>query len=932
MSWLYRYSIRHPKRVIALAVLITVSLAPGILRLRLRTDGHALVPADAPEIQQDNRIREDFGLDDPVVVFIRSSDALGLFNTHTLQLVQDLTDDFQKLEGVRPANVFSLATEVSDKVFPGTLRFRRFLDPIPQTPQELSTLRKDMLDVRLYNGTLISRDEKATAIMVGVPSGADRAAFYSRVQDIIARQGTIPETIDIIGAPVAEALLGAHILEDLGVPTSLLGGWSASHETDTRTALPRTLHELRRLIAGSVGLVPLAIAIMALVFVLRFRSVTAAALPLMEVGACLVVIFAVMGWLDVPVYLTTTVMPIILTATGITDEIHVFNRYRHQLFARPDENHVDVLMATMKEMTPPVVMASLTTAIGFLSFAVSSIIPVRTFGLFTALGIIFCMIWSLSVIPAMLTLISPRRFTGRRRDLVSTEPRQLLSGQSDSTKVGGPLVNARFSDRTVFRWIGSVVIHWRALVLLVALFLAVAAPFGIRKIVVQDSWIDGFSQESDFRSATEVFNDQFLGTHILQVCVNAGHQSLSGALTIDAFESRWIKLPGEIVADPQTLVGRRILLRRTGEPGFVGPPSRADELRWSWLSWIQTATRQGDRILVGCEPKNGSALFALRLAPGDTAYYDITTSPFLKPEIIRRIADLESFISGHKDKAVGGVLGPADYVITVNYMSRGRKEAERAIPNNDERIEWLWGEYERLLGYDRRGQLVDSQYGRAIVTVLMKNANFVGTARLMNEIRDYERANLAPHGISLSFAGDVAVSQTLIDAIVGTQVVSVIGSLAGDFLITAMLGRSVIFGLLCILPCSLAILINFAVMGWLGMPLGVATSMFSAMTLGIGVDYAIHLLERYRLLRDCGLDLRDALREAVATTGSAISIDTLAVCLGFGIMLLSQVPANARLGALLVLSFVNCFVATMTILPAMLSLRRQRSVSPRPEL
>ncbi|MEK7757710.1 MAG: MMPL family transporter, partial [Planctomycetota bacterium] len=78
------------------------------------------------------------------------------------------------------------------------------------------------------------------------------------------------------------------------------------------------------------------------------------------------------------------------------------------------------------------------------------------------------------------------------------------------------------------------------------------------------------------------------------------------------------------------------------------------------------------------------------------------------------------------------------------------------------------------------------------------------------------------------------------------------------------------------------------------------------------------------LSRGGGLDVRDALREAVAVTGSAISVDTLAVCLGFGILMLSQVPANARLGGLLVLSLVNCFAATILILPAILSLRRGR--------
>jgi len=907
LAWLYRYSIRHPRRTIAIAVLVTLSVAPGILRLKLRTDGHALVPPDAPEIQHDQKIREDFGLDDPTIVFIRTDHPDGIFNSHTLQLVQDLTDAFEKLEHVHPAGLFSLATEVSDKVFPGTLRFRRFLDPIPQAQNELLALRESLRDVRLYNGTLISNDDKATAVMVGVPSDVNRMEFVQSMSEAIAAQGPVPERIDIIGAPVAEGLMGTHILEDLGVPTSLLGHGPTLADPSIAPRMPRSLYELQRLVGRYVGLVPLAFAIMAVVFFVSFRSVAAVALPLTEVAAALVVIFAVMGWLGIPVYLTTAVIPVILTATGITDEIHVFSRYRHELRRRPDESHVDVLRSTMDEMTPPVLMTTIATAIGFLSFALSTIGPVQAFGFFTAGGIVFCMFWSLSVIPALLTLIDPKRFVKRQRPSETSWP----------------------GLDVLFRRLGGWAVRYRWVVLVGAAALAAVAPLEIRKVVVQDSWIDGFAPRSEFRRATDAFNEQFLGTHILQVCVDAGHEALTGELRADAFDGRWMKFPADVVADPQTLVGRRIRFQRLHDPGFVGPPSRADELRQTWWSWIQSATRQGDRIVVGCDPRRGSALFALRLAPGDTARYDITTSPLLKREVIRRIADLESFIESHHDEAVGGVRGTSDYMATINYLRSGRKEAERKIPVNVEAIEWNWGEYERLRGYDRRRQLVDADYGRSIVTVLMKNANFVGTARLMRDIREYERTNLAPHGISLSFAGDVAVSQTLIDAIVGTQVVSVLGSLVGDFLVTAILGRSLIFGLLCILPSSLAVLLNFAVMGWVGMPLGVATSMFSAMTLGIGVDYAIHLLERYRLSRKGGLDVRGAMTEAVATTGSAICVDTLAVCLGFGILALSQVPANARLGGLLVLSLVNCFVATMLILPAILSVRSRRSQATR---
>jgi hypothetical protein len=114
------------------------------------------------------------------------------------------------------------------------------------------------------------------------------------------------------------------------------------------------------------------------------------------------------------------------------------------------------------------------------------------------------------------------------------------------------------------------------------------------------------------------------------------------------------------------------------------------------------------------------------------------------------------------------------------------------------------------------------------------------------------------------------------------------------------------------------VLLNFAVMGWLNIPLGVATSMFAAMTLGIGVDFAVHVLEGYDLSRGRGVSSEAALVESMARTGPAVVINTLAVALGFGVLTLSQVPANARLGGLTILGMVTCLLATLLLLPVLL--------------
>ena len=223
-----------------------------------------------------------------------------------------------------------------------------------------------------------------------------------------------------------------------------------------------------------------------------------------------------------------------------------------------------------------------------------------------------------------------------------------------------------------------------------------------------------------------------------------------------------------------------------------------------------------------------------------------------------------------------------------------------------------------MRGPEQLRHAVDTNYARSLLTIFLKEANFVDTQKLMDDLRAYEREHLAPLHIRLGFAGDVAVSQSLIRGIVTTQTHSLLWSLAGIYAVTALLGRSLRCGVYAVIPCALSVLINFAVMGWLNIPLGVATSMFAAMTLGIGVDFAVHVLEGFSLSRGRGLSADAALAESMARTAPAVVINAVAIALGFGVLTLSQVPANARLGGLTILGLASCLVASLVLLPVLL--------------
>jgi hypothetical protein len=330
-------------------------------------------------------------------------------------------------------------------------------------------------------------------------------------------------------------------------------------------------------------------------------------------------------------------------------------------------------------------------------------------------------------------------------------------------------------------------------------------------------------------------------------------------------------------------------------------PHRA---RLTWQSRVERAVQRGDEIFLSLAQSDSLTNCWDELRQGAPLRFDVVEQHQLQPEVIQELADLASFIRQRGANEIGGVLGPADYLATTRFMLRYSDPQARRLPQSATEAKYLWNDYRKTLGTQRLRQVVDTNYWESLTTVFMKDANFVDTAKLMSDLREYEREHLAPKGIKIGFAGDVAVSQSLIRGIVSTQMQSLGWSLAGIFLVTSFFGGSWRWGVFCLLPSLLAVVVKFAVMGWAGIPLGVATSMFAAMTLGIGVNCAIHLLAGYQQSRLIGASEAESLSASLRQTGPPALINTLAMSLGFGV--------------LMVLGLLNCFLASVLLLPVLL--------------
>lgn len=167
-------------------------------------------------------------------------------------------------------------------------------------------------------------------------------------------------------------------------------------------------------------------------------------------------------------------------------------------------------------------------------------------------------------------------------------------------------------------------------------------------------------------------------------------------------------------------------------------------------------------------------------------------------------------------------------------------------------------------------------------------------------------------------------AQTMIGEIVHTQISSLALSISAILILLVICFRSVRYGLIGILSSMVAILLLFAIMGYFSIYLGVATSMFASILVGLGVDFSIHLIESYKEYLRHSKQEDEAIKNALKETGPAFLLDAMVISFSFGLMFFSRVPANTRLGMAIVIGYLACFGITMLLLPALLSFRKKR--------
>ena len=221
-------------------------------------------------------------------------------------------------------------------------------------------------------------------------------------------------------------------------------------------------------------------------------------------------------------------------------------------------------------------------------------------------------------------------------------------------------------------------------------------------------------------------------------------------------------------------------------------------------------------------------------------------------------------------------------------------------------------------------KMVDFSYKTAQITAQIKSES---TGVIKKVVKRIEK-KIDHDPIFTMVGGFAPVYSQLVDEVIKGQIISLFLSIVVVAGLVMILFRSLGAGIISIIPLGISLVLLFGLMGYVGIELNFATALLSSIMVGVGIDYTIHFLWRYREERSRGLNTVTAIQLTYRTVGRGIVFNALSVIVGFVILMFSSFPPIRFFGFLIVLSISTCLVGALVLLPSICIVFKPKFLEP----
>ena len=445
-----------------------LAVSAGVRHVGVTNDYRTLFDDDNPQLAALVAFENTYGASNVVMIAVAPK-AGTVFTTRTLGAIEELTEAAWGLPystRVDSLTNHSHSEGRQDELIVGPL----VEDATALESAQLERIRRIALSTPELVGRLVSPDGRVGGLVVrfALPGERDAAVLE------------ITENVDGILDRIGERHPDTEFLVTGDVP--LNRSFADATLEDLRTRAPAVAVII---VLAATAMLGSAVGMAAIVAVIAFVAAT-------TLG------FA--GWLGTVFNPASSGVPIMVTTIAVANSVHIVSTALSEMGRGLDRN--SAITESIRINAWPVFLASLTTAIGFLSLNSSDSPPLRVLGSLVAFGVMCAFVYSMTLLPALLSILPLR---------------------------GRP---ARSGHPAFFERLGAIVVSNRKILLWCTSIVAVALAAGIPRIEFSDSWTTYLSGRYQFRRDTDFIMENRTGLETLGYSLNAGGE---GAVTDPAY-------------------------------------------------------------------------------------------------------------------------------------------------------------------------------------------------------------------------------------------------------------------------------------------------------------------------------------------------------------------------------------------------------------
>ena len=288
---------------------------------------------------------------------------------------------------------------------------------------------------------------------------------------------------------------------------------------------------------------------------------------------------------------------------------------------------------------------------------------------------------------------------------------------------------------------------------------------------------------------------------------------------------------------------------------------------------------------------------------------------FEDPQHLADIARIQEFLVTLP--GVDKTVSFADYLKLVNYVLNHFEPKYYTLPEEGFELRMLMNNYATILGEDMLTRFINSDFSKTNIILL----THISSSKEFLQIREKTLAFAEQH-----FSKDLNWEVTGLGMVIAAsshqltigQIKSLSITMILVFGIMFILFLSIKVGLIAILPNLFPIIINFGIMGWLGIELSMVTSLIASIAIGLAVDDTIHYLVRYNQEFRKDLDDERAIRDTLHHVGRPITFTTITICVGFSVLIFSSFKPTAIFGVMMVITSLSALVGDLILLPSLI--------------